>query len=123
MNRIKWILCLVALLLLAGCSGKPDITGVWEQEMEISILGTEKPETVSSVVRFTFREDGTGTMEQLIPDGSHPDVQTEFSYGLEENALTVDMGNNRISVFEMEFREGILVLQNSRIQYHLTKVK
>ena len=123
MNRIKWILCLVALLLLAGCSGKMDITGVWEQEMEISILGTEKPETVSSVVRFAFREDGTGTMEQLIPDGNHPDARTEFSYELKENTLTVNMGNNRISVFEMEFREGILVLQNSRMQYHLTKVK
>ena len=54
------VLLLFLFFTVAGCSNG-DIIGVWEAEMEISVLGLDKADSAASVLRFTFFEDGTGS--------------------------------------------------------------
>ena len=118
-----FVLTVVLLFSLTACRETAGITGIWEQEMEISILGVEGQTSALSVLRFTFREDGTGTQEQIITDGSHPNAGREFSYRLEENRLTLDYGVGLSEVFSIVMDEAILKLENDRGKFELTRVQ
>jgi hypothetical protein len=65
------ILAAIVLFSLTGCSGNGDIVGIWEQEMEMSILGEgiEEATSVASLCRFTFREDGSAVQAELTSCG------------------------------------------------------
>lgn len=113
----------ILLLSLTACSAETDLTGVWEQEMEISILGVEENVSAASIARFIFREDGTGTQEQIIPDRSYPDVIREFTWQLEKEILTLDYGENQMQTFAVALENGSLKLESARGTFDLTKVE
>lgn len=113
----------ILLLSLTACSAETDLTGVWEQEMEISILGVEENTSAASIARFIFREDGTGTQEQIIPDRSYPDAIREFTWQMEKETLTLDYGENQMQTFVVALKNGSLKLESSRGTFDLTKVE
>lgn len=126
---MKRLLCLIPVTIflfsLTGCDAKSDITGVWEQKMEISVLGkgTEAPASIVSLCRFTFREDGTGKQEQIMTDGSYPDVVREFNWQLEDNTLNLNYGGERTETFKATISKTMLKLENNRGIYDLTKAE
>ena len=117
------ILAAVVLFSLPGCSGNGDIVGIWEQEMEMSILGegVEEATSVTSLCRFTFREDGSGIQEHIIQDGNHPDAVREFTWQLQEDMVTLDFRGGHTETFTVEWNRTSLKLKNSRGIYELTK--
>lgn len=121
---MKRFLCTILVLLLfslSACGTKTEITGIWEQEMSISILGVEGESTAASIARFTFREDGSGSQEQIFHDNSHPDTVREFHWQLEGNTLVLDYGENRKEEFTVSVSKSSLKLENRRGSYDLTK--
>ena len=91
--------------------------------MEISILGLEGQTSVASILRFTFRDDGTGTQEQIIKDGTHPNASREFTYQLEGDKLTLDFGDGQKEDFSVVMDVSSLNLENNRGTFELTKVQ
>ena len=118
-----WILTAVLLLLLTACGEESGITGSWEQEMELSILGIEGQTSAASILCFTFRDDGTGIQEQIIMDGGHPNASREFTYQLEGDKLTLDYGDGLSEEFSVVMDASILKLKNNRGTFELTKVQ
>ena len=118
-----WILTAVLLLLLTACGEASGITGIWEQEMEISILGLDTQTSAASILRFTFRDDSTGIQEQIIKDGTHPNASREFTYHLEGNKLTLDYGDGKREEYSVEMDASSLKLENTRGKFELTKVQ
>lgn len=53
------------------------------------------------ILRFTFREDGSGIQEQIIKDGRHPNANREFAYRLKEDRLTLDYGDGQREDFPL----------------------
>ena len=125
MKRLICTILALFLLLLAGCSSQEKITGVWEQEMEMSVLGlgVEEPATVLATARFTFREDGTGSLEMIITDDTHTNSAREFSYHLAEDTLTLDCGEDQIWLYTVALEGDSLTLSSDRGQYDLARVK
>ena len=115
------LLILAAALLLAGCGKEETLVGIWEQEITVSVLGVEGQTEAESIVRFTFREDGTGTQEQMILDGSHPDAVRDFSWVLEKKTLTLDYGEGQTAVFTAIVEQEVLKLENHRGSYELKR--
>ena len=126
---MKWPLCciLVLLLMLAltGCSRESDIIGIWEQEMETTILGEGIDESVSvvSLRRFTFREDGSGLQEHIMLDGSYPDAVRKFHYHMKEDTLTLVYAEEHMEEFSVKLNKNTLILENSRGSYDLTRAE
>ena len=118
-----WILTAVLLFSLTTCGESSGITGSWEQEMEISILGLEGQTSATSILRFTFWEDGTGIQEQIIEDASHPNASREFTYQLEGDKLTLDYGDGQREEFFVMMDASSLNLENNRGEFELTRVK
>ena len=124
MKRLLFCSLLVLFLLsLTACSGNAGITGDWEQEIEINILGAGETGTAMAVVRFSFREDGTGTQEHIISDGKYRDVQRDFSYSLDKDILTLDYGENHAEEFTIVLGENSLKLENHRGIHDLIRVE
>ena len=124
MKRVLcWILMAVFLFSLTACGDASGITGIWEQQMEISILGLEGQTSAASILRFTFRDDGTGTQEQIIKDGTHPNASREFTYQLEGDKLTLDFGDGQKEDFSVVMDVSSLNLENNRGTFELTKVQ
>ena len=71
MKRCICCVLLVMLLTLSACGRKTDILGVWEQNMETTVLGegVSGVTTIVSLQRFTCREDGSGVQEHIMLDG------------------------------------------------------
>lgn len=124
---MKKVLCIVFALFLsvvaAGCSDTGDIVGVWEQAMEISILGLEKADSTMSVTRFTFLADGTGSQEQIIPDKSYPDAIRAFSYDLDGDMLTLHYGDGQMVTYTVLLNKNSFQLKSNRIDYQLERVQ
>lgn len=122
---ICYVLLAVLLVSLTGCGGKAEITGIWEQEMETAILGEGVAEstTAASLLRFTFREDGTGLQEHIMLDGSYPDAVRVFSWKLEKDTLTLEYTEGHAEEFSVALTKTSLKLENSRGNYDLTKAK
>ena len=118
-----WILTAALLLLLTACGDASGITGIWEQEMEISILGLDAQTSAASILRFTFRDDSTGIQEQIIKDGSHPNASREFTYRLEGEILTLDYGDGQKEDFSVVMDTSSLKLENTQGTFELTKVE
>ena len=126
MKRSLCILLTLAFLLsLTACGGEPEITGIWEQEMEISVLGegVEEPTAAASLLRFNFREDGTGLQQHIMPDDSYPDAVREFSWSLEGDTLTLEYAEGHAEEFSVVLTKTSLKLENPRGSYDLTKAE
>ena len=117
------VLAAVVLFSLTGCSGNGDIVGIWEQEMEMSILGEGIDEATSttSLCRFTFREDGTGVREHIMLAGNHPDAVREFTWQLDGKTLTLDFGGGHTEEFTATWNKTSLKLENRRGMFELIK--
>lgn len=117
------ILAAIVLFSLTGCSGNGDIVGIWEQEMEMSILGEgiEEATSIASLCRFAFREDGSGIQEHIMQDGKYPNAVREFTWQLQEDMLTLDFGGGHTETFTLEWNRTSLKLENSRGTYELLK--
>ena len=115
------ILMAVFLFSLTACGDASGIIGSWEQEMEISILGLDDQTTAASILRFTFRDDGTGTQEQIIRDGSHPDISRGFTYQLEGEKLILDYGDGQREEYSVVMDASILKMENDRGKFELKR--
>ena len=115
------ILMAVFLFSLTACGDASGIIGSWEQEMEISILGLDDQTTAASILRFTFRDDGTGTQEQIIRDGSHPDISRGFTYQLEGDKLILDYGDGQREEYSVVMDASILKMENDRGKFELKR--
>ena len=86
-------------------------------------MGLDTQTSAASILRFTFRDDGTGTQEQIIKDGTHPNASREFTYHLEGNKLTLDYGDGQREEYSVEMGASSLKLENTRGKFELTKVQ
>lgn len=124
-RRFGIVLSLTFLLLLTACGGKVEMTGIWEQEMETAILGEGigEPTAAASLLRFTFREDGTGLQEHIMLDGRYPDAVREFGWKLEGDTLSLEYAEGHTETFSVTLTKTSLKLENPRGNYDLTKVE
>lgn len=111
------VLVIVLLISLTACGKTTEITGIWEQEMEISNLGLNAQTTAASILRFIFWDDGTGTQEQIIRDGSHPDISRGFTYQLEGEKLILDYGDGQREEYSVVMDASILKMENNRVKF------
>ena len=91
--------------------------------MEISILGLDAQTSAASILRFTFREDGTGTQEQIIKDGTHPNAIREFAYHLDGDSLILDYGDGQREEFSVVMDTSTLKLKNNRGTFELKRAQ
>ena len=119
------VLTLVCLFSLTACGGKAEITGIWEQEMETAVLGEGVAEqtAAASLLRLTFREEGTGLQEHIMLDGSYPDAVRVFSWKLEKDTLTLEYAEGHTEEFSVTLTKTSLQLENSRGNYDMTKAE
>ena len=117
------MLAVFLMLTLCACSGGGSIIGVWEQEIQTSILGVEEATAVASLRRFTFREDGSGIQEHIMPDGSYPDAVREFHYHLKDDLLTLVYEEEHMEAFSVKMSKNSLKLENNRGSYDLTRAE
>lgn len=126
MKRILGLMfALTVLFSLTACSGQADITGVWEQKMETTILGEgiEEATSIASLHQFTFREDGSGLQAHIMLDGSYPDAVREFHYHLKEDTLTLVFEEDHMEEFSVKLSKNALKLENPRGSYDLTRAE
>lgn len=119
------LLTLLFLVSLTACGGTADIIGSWEQETETAILGEgiTEPTAAASLLRFTFREDGTGLQEHILLDGSYPDAVREFTWKLDVDALALEYTEGHTEEFSVVLSKTSLKLENPRGSYDLTKAE
>ena len=84
------------------------ILGVWEldkAEMQSLDSETPAPVEVESTRTYTFREDGTGTVQ-------FPEWSAEFEYAVQGNYLTIALDNaGTLEMYQFSFdEEGALLL-------------
>ena len=115
------ILTVGLLFSLTACGESSGITGIWEQKMELSNLGRNAQTTAASFLRFTFWDDGTGTQEQIIRDGSHPDISRGFTYQLEGDKLILDYGDGQREEYSVVMDASILKMENNRGKFELKR--
>ena len=115
------ILTVGLLFSLTACGESSGITGIWEQKMELSNLGLNAQTTAASFLRFTFWDDGTGTQEQIIRDGSHPDISRGFTYQLEGDKLILDYGDGQREEYSVVMDASILKMENDRGKFELKR--
>ena len=115
------ILTVGLLFSLTACGESSGITGIWEQKMELSNLGLHAQTTAASFLRFTFWDDGTGTQEQIIRDGSHPDISRGFTYQLEGDKLILDYGDGQREEYSVVMDASILKMENDRGKFELKR--
>ena len=115
------ILTVGLLFSLTACGESSGITGIWEQKMELSNLGLNAQTTAASILRFTFWNDGTGTQEQIIRDGSHPDISRGFTYQLEGDKLILDYGDGQREEYSVVMDASILKMENKRGKFELKR--
>lgn len=126
MKRFLYTIFLgIILLSLTACGSKAEITGIWEQEMETSILGEgiEAATSVASLRRFTFREGGTGLQEHILLDETYPDAVREFTWQLEDNRLMLEYEENHTEEFSVIVSKNSLKLENPRGTYDLLRIE
>lgn len=124
-RRILALISLFFLMTLCSCAANRDISGVWVQKMEITVLGEgiEEPTSIVSLCRFTFREDGSGLQEHIMVDGSYPDAVREFHYHVKEDTLTLVYAEEHMEEFFVKVNKNSLKLENSRGSYDLTRAE
>ena len=119
-----WAVLLIVLLVLVGCAAKQSMEGTWEQEITISVLGTNVDDQteVSAIQRFQFHADGTGSMTTDAGE-DFPVASVEFRYTLEEGELTLtraDGGEDMI--FTVTLEKDSLKLENTSGTFDLKRV-
>lgn len=123
----RWLLlCLTVfcLWLLTGCSEPDGIVGIWEEEIQVSILGSEQQGEAAAVTRFIFREDGTGSWGTELLDGRHTEAVREFYYRQEEDKLILSYASDTADTeFAMTLSENTLRLESKRGSFSLKRIK
>ena len=124
MKGLQHIFLLFCLVLLAGCTEDPGLTGTWEAEIQISVLGPETQEQRNGVTRFVFCSDGTGTWCTEISGGDYPQAVREFRYTQNGNVLTLTYGEEEVDTeFTMLLTGDSLKVENQRGSFDLVRKK
>ena len=127
MKRWRAMVCILAALVLfclGGCGAKDSIVGTWEAPVEMSVLGVgvESPQMVTSTVRFTFLEDGSGSMDVEAGE-EFPAAQRPFQYSTEGDQITLEYAEGASAdVFTFTLKGDALSLVNQRGSFDLTRV-
>lgn len=87
------ILCLT--LLLCSCVGEGDIIGVWNGTGTVSVIGVGVEDEFAPMETWTFREDGTATLE-IESEEDLPAMK--FSYSFAEGVLTLTAGSRSMEI-------------------------
>lgn len=93
MKRFFILTALMAVLGLTSCEKEASkaIIGTWEAvSMEMQVAGVKMEvdmQEVSISMEFTFREDGTGTLSEMI-EGE--DLKMDFTYSVEGDMLMMN---------------------------------
>lgn len=126
MKRLRMTACLLAALVLfclTGCGGQDTLAGTWETSVEMSVLGegVDPGKTGTGVIRFTFEEDGSGSMDaefgQEMPEASRP-----FQYSTDGDQLTLEYDGGTAEVYAFALEGDVLTLDSHRISLELTRV-
>ncbi len=127
MNLRKALLCLTAVLMLCfmtGCGAKDSLQGTWEASVEMSVLGVgaEPGQTETGVIRFTFEEDGSGSMDAEF-GAELPEAIRPFQYSTEGDQITLEYADGASAdVFTFTLKGDALSLVNQRGSFDLTRV-
>ena len=93
MKRFFILTALMAVLGLTSCEKEASkaIVGTWEAiSMEMQVAGVKMEVDMQEVgisMEFTFREDGTGTLSEMI-EGE--DLSMDFTYSVEGDMLMMN---------------------------------
>lgn len=124
MKGLRCIFLLLCLVLLSGCTADSGLTGTWEAEIRISVLGPEKQEERSGVTRFVFCPDGTGSWSTEISGGDYPQAVREFRYTQDGDVLTLTYGEGAADTeFTMLLTGDSLKLESGRGTFDLIRKK
>ena len=125
---MKHVTAFLVTLLLAlsctACSGGSTLVGSWEGPLELSVLGVgvEEPGTATETIRFTFSEDGTGSME-LTSDFPLAELPYEaFQYTAEADQLTLTFASGQTMAFAYSLNGNTLDLEG-RADLTLTRTE
>lgn len=124
LRKMTAVLCAVLLLgLLSGCGAKDSIAGSWSAETKMSLLGVDQSgDDVDAVVKFSFRKDGSGSMELELPEG-HPNPDSRsFQYSVEGDKLTVEYDGQQKTEFTFVLKGDTLKL-DGRVSLELKRQK
>ena len=105
------LLCFV-LCACGNDTEAPGIVGTWEGSGTVSIIGENTPEPSKVTERWTFREDGTATVEITAPDTTLPPV--EFTYTLKKGVLTLN-ANGCSTEFSCELTADTMRLNDTLV--------
>ena len=123
MKKVRSICLILCLLLLTGCAEPSGLTGSWEAETQMSVLGPEKQEEVTGMTRFLFRPDNTGSWCTEIGAG-YPEAVREFRYTREDDILLLTFeGEEADTEFAMILSGDSLKLENTRGSFELKRIK
>ena len=118
------LLCAVLLLgLLGGCGAKNSIVGEWNAETKLSVLGDDQYDgDTDAEVTFSFREDGSGSMEMDFPDPLPDPGERSFRYSVEGDKLILAYDNQQKSEFTFVL-EGDTLKLDGRASLELKRDK
>ena len=108
---------LTALLCMVLCAcgndtEAPAIVGTWEGSGTVSIIGENAPEPSEVTERWTFREDGTATVEITAPETMLPAV--EYTYALDCGILLLTT-NGRSAEFSCQLTADTMTLNDTLV--------
>lgn len=125
MKRIAALLfTLLLVFAVAACGSEDTLIGTWEGPMELSVLGVgvEEPGTTVETIRFTFSEDGTGSLE-LTSDLILAEMPYQsFRYTAEDDQLTLTLHNGQTTTFTYTLDGDTLTLEG-RADLTLTRTE
>lgn len=124
LRKMTAVLCAVLLLgLLSGCGAKDSIAGTWRAETKMSNLGVDQSgDDVDAVVKFSFRKDGSGSMELDLPEGLPNPGSRSFRYSVEGDKLTVEYDGQQKTEFTFVLKGDTLKL-DGRVSLELKRQK
>ena len=111
-RTIAVLLCGVLLLgLLSGCGGENSIVGEWSAETRMSLLGIDQEgDEMDAEVTFSFRENGSGSMEVDFPDPLSDPDERGFRYSIEGDRLLVEYDDGQRDEFAFHLTPNTLKL-------------
>ncbi len=128
------VLVIFSLISMVSCgqnrTEQESISGVWEAESELSVLGVALPDadekqTVDMKYRFEFNDDLTGE-SHIIVDEKYtefvPDTNSSFTYVYDGEKLELTHENGTKQVFSVSFSGEKLIL-DGRAHIELVRIK
>ena len=101
-----FLMTLFLLFSCTACGGEDTLIGTWEGPLEVSVLGesVQEPGTTTETIRFTFSEDGTGSME-ITSDlilAEMPYQSFQYTPDAEQLTLTLDNGQTMEFTYHLD---------------------